>query len=1402
MGCLFPEAQSPEAFFNLLMEKRDVTTLLSADELGVDPGFYIDPNPGTPDKIGYNKNGHIRNFRFDPNGYHLEPSYLESLDRIYQWSIYAAGEAIKDSGYRNNLSVSSTCGIIMGNLTFPTLASKRIFSRIHHLALEPYLQKLLHRNDLSLAEQLPENISDDNAWTVGQPGRTAARALGLNGPCYEVDAACASSIYVIQLAGFYLLGGQADMMLAGAVCAPDYLYVDQGLRMLQAFPPPHGKSLPFDRSSQGIKIGEGAGFLVLKRYSDAVRDHDHVHAVVESIGLSNDGRGKHILMPSSAGQILSLERAYKGLDRQVDYIECHATGTPLGDKTELATLEHFFGNAPFLPLLGGNKANIGHTLTVSAMAGIIKVIMGMKQDIIPAMIGIENPIHSPNNRFTGKHIIRDHSPWPQNSGRKIAGINAFGFGGVNSHMVLTGPPEEKSGIHSIPPANLSGKEKLAIVGMHGHWGNIDSLDELNDMIYHARQNFHPLKSERWIGGDRNRKLLETFGYQDGIAPHGSYCDAFDLDCIRLKIPPHEANENLFNHLLMLHVADRALQDTGFSITGKKRNIAVVIGTQMDWANHRRLTRLELPLHLQRMLRQYGIDLSADQVNLLESVTKDAVCAHPTLEGTTGGIGNLAACRISAVWNFTGPGFLVSSQENSAFKGLQIARFLLSFDDDIEAVVLGAVDLSGCLEHVLWHGRSHQTAIAGQGFAFDLASSGMNVGEGAGAIVLKREGDCREDRVYARIRALQILQHRSSHPAKTAPEPEFVSQACTDALKEAGVSPQQIGYLEAHAGGIGQEDRAELAGLCHVYHRRTEKSDMVIGSIKANIGHTFAASGMASMIKTALCLYHGYIPGIPGRRGPKYPDIMPANTFRMTGRSRPWSDSSRMAAINGIGSDGAYVHTILEGPAEKKQNNYRKKEPRTEAGNMRGRLIKKLSSGRQPIGTFILQEKNQKRFPYAIRQASAIRLDPHPIQKLIDNAIRRNAETQLTYSLVKQSFQKDLLAILTGEPPLVWDSDQILEMTEGRLSAVLGPEYRDIDHYPVRARIPLPPFQFVSRVTRLHAEPGRLKPCFMGWEYDIPRDAWYITNGMVPAIVPFESSHGLILALSYIGCDRLFEGNRRYRAVDTSVSISGSLPSPGDTIVGKVNIHTFLRTGGNLLIFYDFCCCVNSREIFQIKANAGFFSPRDLNRVRGSLSHEEELKEEAPDQITPLLHCSKKTFRDKEIDALQQGDFASCFGSEYRAQRPGMLCAPQLKMIDRVISIDRSGGRWGLGEVIGEKNITPDHWVFAAHFKNDPVLPGTMLVEGCSQLIIFYMFYLGLHTRFSCLHVDLVKGITTIAKFRGEIKPGFTRIRFHLQVQNIAVSPETFTVASVKVIHQGRVIGICDHFGVSFFERNI
>src|SRR6185503_11720039 len=158
---------------------------------------------------------------------------------------------------------------------------------------------------------------------------------GLGGPSFCIDAACASSLYAVALAAEALRAGSADLMLAGAVSCADPFSI------FQAYPEQGQTSRPLDRSTRGLVAGEGAGMLLLKRYEDALRDGDRIDAVVRAVGLSNDGRGRHPLVPNPKGQLLAFERAYAaaGVDAaEVPYVECHATGTPLGDPVELAAM--------------------------------------------------------------------------------------------------------------------------------------------------------------------------------------------------------------------------------------------------------------------------------------------------------------------------------------------------------------------------------------------------------------------------------------------------------------------------------------------------------------------------------------------------------------------------------------------------------------------------------------------------------------------------------------------------------------------------------------------------------------------------------------------------------------------------------------------------------------------------------------------------------------------------------------------------------------------------------------------------------------------------------------------------------------------------------------------------------
>ncbi len=385
--------------------------------------------------------------------------------------------------------------------------------------------------------------------------------------------------------------------------------------------------------------------------------------------------------------------------------------------------------------------------------------------------------------------------------------------------------------------------------------------------------------------------------------------------------------------------------------------------------------------------------------------------------------------------------------------------------------------------------------------------------------------------------------------------------------------------------------------------------------------------------------------------------------------------------------------------------------------------------------------------------------------------------------------------------VVWNLEQITEIVEGKISNVLGDYYQEMDSYPIRTRTPLPPFMFVSRVTKMTAERGKLEPCMIEWEYDIPPDSFYAVHNQLTGLIPFEASHAILLALAYIGCDMMFEGKLRCRALDSQIEILDEFPPPGETIRGEVFIRQLIKTNNNFLLQSEYNCYHKDRHLIRSKGTAGYFSEADLKNSRGlpafAVPKEQTIVKR---HFSPPLTCSKTKFSDSDIQALQEGDFSTCFGDAYLTKKPFALASNKLLMINRILHVDPKGGLWGLGQIIGEQDITPDHWVFEAHFKNDPVMPGVMLIEGCSQVLFFYMYYLGLHTRFENFKFTYSQNVTSTVKFRGEVRKEENKVQFRITVKEIDDSADPCIIIVSEIIHNNKVIGIYDNLAVKLVSN--
>ncbi|MEM7578618.1 MAG: PfaB family protein [Cyanobacteria bacterium P01_A01_bin.80] len=936
-SCLFPDANNPDQFWENLIEGKESTSSISSQEMGIDPEVFYNPFKGKPDKFYSLKGAFIRDFHFDAQSYNLPADFLKGLDDTFKWSLYVAKQALQHSGYRDSQTLLAKCGVILGTLSLPTKFSNQLFASIYQKALNPILRDLLQDKDfqLPLTPLKKDTIEPSlfNAMISGLPAAIIAQALSLSHNHFCIDAACSSPLYATKLATHYLWTHKSDLMLVGGISCADPLFLRMLFSGIQGYPENNDISRPFDKTSRGLATADGAGMVVLKRYSDALRDGDRIYATICSTGLSNDGKGKHLLSPNSQGQVLAFERAYQEAQlnpQDIDYMECHATGTLLGDNTELESVQTFFGKYKAAPLVGSGKSNTGHLLTAAGTVGMLKVVLGMNQGIIPGTINVSQPIGDSNSVINSQNIVRSNTPWETKNGIKRAAISAFGLGGTDAHMILEArsTPENANEVESEPPVE---PVKMAIVGMDAFFGGCNGLDAFERSIYEGRQHFKDLPSSRWHGLEKQTDLLDSYGLQDGQAPQGAYIEDFKFDALAHKIPPNELEKLNKQQLLLLEVSDRALRDADIQ---PGENVAVLIATETELSVHQLQQRWNLSWQIKEGLIAGDVSLPPEKLAQLEEILQDGI--HQAVDSSeyVSYIANIMASRVASLWNFKAPTFTISAGENSTFKVLEVAQHLLT-TTEADAVLVGAVDLAGGLESVLLHSKQAKINTGNHTLAFDEKVNGWMVGEGAGAVVLKRHDSAKasDNRIYAVVDAIAMTQQHSSEVKAnrlTPPSEEMVERVCNQAIQDAGIKSGEIDYLEVFGSGIQEEDTAEIKGLLKSYPGDEQGFNCAIGSVKSNIGHTYVASGIASLIKTALCLYYRYIPATPKWSGVKDETMWRSSRnretspFYVSGESRPWflgkGVTKRIAAINSMGADGTYAHAILSEEVE--QNNRR------------------------------------------------------------------------------------------------------------------------------------------------------------------------------------------------------------------------------------------------------------------------------------------------------------------------------------------------------------------------------------------------------------------------------------------------------------------------------------------------
>ena len=362
---------------------------------------------------------------------------------------------------------------------------------------------------------------------------------------------------------------------------------------------------------------------------------------------------------------------------------------------------------------------------------------------------------------------------------------------------------------------------------------------------------------------------------------------------------------------------------------------------------------------------------------------------------------------------------------------------------------------------------------------------------------------------------------------------------------------------------------------------------------------------------------------------------------------------------------------------------------------------------------------------------------------------------------------------------LFDRQQIITMTDTSMAAVLGEKYKEVDQYPIRARIPLPPFMFVSRIISIDAEFGVLRPSSIVSEYDLDEDCVFrVGDTYICPLVASEASHIAIFLIAYMGLDAISKGTLAYRAIDSHMTACSERPfRVGDTLRTVLKINRFVKNGSTTLLFFTFES-YNGDELISItEATGGFFTRADLESNKGIIRPKVQIRKNVePKEFLHFTDTTKTTYEKHELDAFFRGDYKACFGIALKPTHKELYRLPHdMKMIDRVTNIDYNGGIYGRGLICGEKQITPDMWPFKAHFKNDPVFPAIITSDGVTQLGMFLFAHSGILDRFDNAYFTMIKGNCCDSKFRGQVRHGYSTLHYEVNVKEVVEAEDHICV---------------------------
>lgn len=422
IGCRYPgHANDYESFWENIIGGKDC--LVNTPENRYNAKHLYSKDKAKQGRLTGGRGGYIDGFdEFDPAFFGIGPREAEYMDPQQRKLLEVAWEALEDGGLKPRQMAGKNVGVFIGGFTLD--------------------YKIVQFADLSF-NGLAAHTATGTMMTI--LSNRISYCFDFHGPSMSVDTACSSSLVTVHLACQSLLRGESEVALAGGVLlhmTPQYTITESKGGFLS----PEGLSRTYDADANGYVRSEGVGVVALKRLEDALRDGDRIHAVILGSGVNQDGRTNGITVPSGEAQIRLINQVCReaGVNPgELQYMEAHGTSTPVGDPIEANALGKILaqGRKPGAACyVGSVKTNIGHTEAAAGVAGLIKTTLALKHKLIPPHINIKKVNPALNLDDQPFDIPREPTPWPEHEGPARAGVNSFGFGGTNAHVILEEAP--------------------------------------------------------------------------------------------------------------------------------------------------------------------------------------------------------------------------------------------------------------------------------------------------------------------------------------------------------------------------------------------------------------------------------------------------------------------------------------------------------------------------------------------------------------------------------------------------------------------------------------------------------------------------------------------------------------------------------------------------------------------------------------------------------------------------------------------------------------------------------------------------------------------------------------------------------------------------------------------------